>query len=178
MSFDSVTAFIGLGSNLGDRISWLLAGRAALAEMAETEIVGASRLYETAPVGPADQGPYLNSVLALQTGLPARELLNQMLDVEKDQGRVRTRDAERWGPRTLDLDLLLYGELCVEEPGLDVPHPRLHERAFVLQPLCEIVGDRLHPQLGERFDFYLARHRDPEKVRLWSGVSNWKAFGV
>ena len=114
MSFDSVTAFIGLGSNLGDRISWLLAGRAALAEMAETEIVGASRLYETAPVGPADQGPYLNSVLALQTGLPARELLNQMLDVEKDQGRVRTRDAERWGPRTLDLDLLLVVENVVQ----------------------------------------------------------------
>jgi 2-amino-4-hydroxy-6-hydroxymethyldihydropteridine diphosphokinase len=170
---ERVDAFVALGSNLGDRSAHLRAGRAALSELPDTGLVASSRVYETAPVGPPPQGAYLNAVVQLHTLLPARELLAAMLAIEKVEGRRREVDGERWGPRTLDLDLLLYGDSRVDEDGLRVPHPRLHERAFVLEPLCELAGERTHPVLGDTLREWATRCRDPEAVWLYRESGGW-----
>jgi 2-amino-4-hydroxy-6-hydroxymethyldihydropteridine diphosphokinase len=134
-------AFIGLGSNLGDREGNL---RAALARLTELGEVRASSFRETDPVGVTDQPKFLNAAAELSTDLPARDLLDALLAIERDLGRDRARE-ERWGPRTLDLDLLLYGDDVIDEPGLTVPHPRLAERRFVLEPLHELAPGLLLP---------------------------------
>jgi 2-amino-4-hydroxy-6-hydroxymethyldihydropteridine diphosphokinase len=124
-------AYVGLGSNLGDREGTIR--RAA-------ELIGAVRLspiIETEPWGYADQPPFLNAAAELETALDPRQLLVHLLDVERRLGRERV--GPRWGPRTIDLDLLLYGAERISEPGLEVPHPRLNERAFVLEPLAALV---------------------------------------
>jgi 2-amino-4-hydroxy-6-hydroxymethyldihydropteridine diphosphokinase len=135
-------AYIGLGANLGDREATL---RRAL-ELLGEEVVAVSTFRETEPVGYTDQPRFLNAAAAVDTELPPRELLNRMLAVERELGR--TRDGPRWGPRTIDLDLLLYGDEAVDEPGLRVPHPRLHERRFVLEPLAELDPALVVPGRG------------------------------
>jgi len=147
-----VLAYVGLGSNLGDRAGYLLAAVSLLSRLPKTRLLRLSPVYETAPVGPP-QPPYLNLVAELDTGLDPRELLQALLEVERALGRERK---ERWGPRTIDLDLLLYGDLVLEEEGLQVPHPRLHERAFVLVPLLDLLPEGRHPVLGVRFAELLA----------------------
>lgn len=137
-------AFIAMGSNLGDRAGHLRRAMALLGETPGIRIVAVSSFHETAPVGDADQPVFLNAAAHLATTLPPRPLLEVLLGVERQLGRVR-RPAERWGPRTIDLDLLLMDDLVVEEPGLTLPHPRLHERAFVLEPLAEIAAQAIHP---------------------------------
>jgi 2-amino-4-hydroxy-6-hydroxymethyldihydropteridine diphosphokinase len=133
-------AYIGLGANLGDREATLRRAIGLLSEEAEVRLVAVSSLRETEPVGVVDQPRFLNGAVAVETTLPPWELLETMLRLERQLGRVR---GERWGPRTIDLDLLLYGEEVVDEPGLRVPHPHLHERRFALEPLAE-----LDPALG------------------------------
>jgi 2-amino-4-hydroxy-6-hydroxymethyldihydropteridine diphosphokinase len=147
-----VRAYVGLGSNLGDRAAYLLLGLSALSRLPKTHLLRLSPVYETDPVGPP-QPPYLNMVAELETELSPTGLLAEMLRVEKALGRERR---ERWGPRTLDLDLLLYGDLVLEEAGLSVPHPRLHERAFVLVPLLDLLPEGRHPLLGQSFAELLA----------------------
>jgi 2-amino-4-hydroxy-6-hydroxymethyldihydropteridine diphosphokinase len=147
-----VKAYVGLGSNLGDRAAYLLLGLSALSRLPETRLLRLSPVYETDPVGPP-QPPYLNMVAELETELSPKGLLAEMLGIEKALGRERR---ERWGPRTLDLDLLLYGDLVLEEAGLSVPHPRLHERAFVLVPLLDLLPEGRHPLLGQSFAELLA----------------------
>jgi 2-amino-4-hydroxy-6-hydroxymethyldihydropteridine diphosphokinase len=129
---------IALGSNLGDRAAYLHAGLAGLRGLPHTVLDAASQLIETAPVGGVDQGPYLNAAALLRTSLPPRELLEALHAIERAHGRDRSRE-QRWGPRTLDLDLLTYGDVIIDEPGLTIPHPRLHEREFVLEPLAAIA---------------------------------------
>lgn len=131
-------AFVALGANLGDREPTIRAALAELDREQGVEVVAVSRLIDTEPVGVVGQPRFLNGVAALDTELPARELMALLLDVERRFGRVRDESAPH-GPRTLDLDLLLYGEAEIDEPGLTVPHPRLHERAFVLEPLAELA---------------------------------------
>ena len=131
-------AYVALGSNLGDREQTLRAALAALRAEGAVEVIAVSGLIETEPVGFVDQPRFLNGVAALETELPAAALLDLLLEVERRFGRVR-EGVPAQGPRTLDLDLLLYGEAEIDEPGLRIPHPRLHERAFVLGPLAELA---------------------------------------
>ena len=129
--------FVGLGSNLGDREGTLRAAVGRLRHLPETAVLRVSTLRNTDPVGNVDQPRFLNGVVALETGLSARQLLGRLLELERSFGRDRT-SVPAQGPRTLDLDLLLYGDDVIDEPGLEVPHPRLHERRFVLEPLAEL----------------------------------------
>lgn len=138
-----VTAYIALGSNLGPRLNHLHAAASALEADPQISISGYSRIYETVPVGgPAGQGAFLNAVIQVDTTLTARSLLELMLFIERSQGRQRI---EHWGPRSLDLDLLLYNAAVIHELGLTVPHPRLAERNFVLAPLCDLAPDLCLP---------------------------------
>jgi len=131
-----VRAYIALGSNLDDPVAQVRAGVQALGKLPDTRLVCCSSLYRTAPVGVTDQPDFINAVCAADTGLPAGALMRALLNIERAHGRQRDIQG---GPRTLDLDLLLYGEMVCHEPGLTLPHPRLHERAFVLYPLSEIA---------------------------------------
>ncbi|WP_407352196.1 2-amino-4-hydroxy-6-hydroxymethyldihydropteridine diphosphokinase [Luteimonas sp. R10] len=140
-------ACVGLGGNLGDVAATLRAAIAALAALPETRLLRASRFYRTPPWGVEAQPGFVNAAVALETGLAARTLLDGLLRIERDSGRVRDAD-DRWGPRTLDLDLLLYGAAVVDEPGLRVPHPHLHERAFALIPLLDVLPDAVIPGIG------------------------------
>lgn len=133
-------AYVGVGANLGDREATIRAAIAAL-----PGVVAVSELRETDPVGVTDQPPFLNGAVAVETDLAPRELLDVLLEVEHALGRERR---ERWGPRTIDLDLLVYGDEAVDEPGLAVPHPRLHERRFALEPLAEIAPELVIPGRG------------------------------
>jgi 2-amino-4-hydroxy-6-hydroxymethyldihydropteridine diphosphokinase len=140
-----VRAYIGLGSNLGDRQRVIADAVALLDEHPDLEVLRASTLRETAPWGPVEQPRFLNGAVAVETTLAPRRLLEVLLDVERRLGRVRN---ERWGPRTIDLDLLLYGDAVVDEPGLTVPHPRLRERPFALEPLLELDPSLAVPGQG------------------------------
>ncbi len=143
-------AYVGVGANLGDREATIRAAIDAL-----PGIVGVSELRETDPVGVVDQPAFLNGAVALETELSPRELLDALLAVERDLGRERR---ERWGPRTIDLDLLLYGDETIDEPGLTVPHPRLHERRFALEPLLDLDPEVAIPGRGRVIDLLAGLH--------------------
>ncbi len=130
-------AYIGLGSNLGEREATLREALRRLGDLDGVAVAAVSSYRETDPVGNVDQPRFVNAAAELETSLPPRKLLDRLLEVERSLGRDRSREG-RWGPRTVDLDLLLYGGEAVAEPGLEVPHPRLAERTFVLEPLLEL----------------------------------------
>jgi 2-amino-4-hydroxy-6-hydroxymethyldihydropteridine diphosphokinase len=140
-----VPAYVGVGSNLGDSRARVLAAFDALGALRLTRAVARSRLYRTRPFGPVQQGDFINAVAGILTQLPATELLQALRDVETAAGRVR---AERWGPRTLDLDLLVYGGERIDTPDLQVPHPGIAERGFVLAPLRDIAPTLQVPGVG------------------------------
>ena len=152
-----VRAFLGIGSNLGDSQEILVTAIDKI-----DEVTAVSGLYETAPIGGPEQDSYLNMVVEINTAFPPRELLGFCQDLEQDAGRVRK---ERWGPRTLDVDVLLYGDLTLNDPDLIIPHPRMFERAFVLYPLSELgpeflsedweasVADQAITRLGDWSNF-------------------------
>ena len=141
----SIDAYIAMGSNLGDRSANIERGIAAIDGLATTNVVHKSTVIETPPVGPGDQGNYLNGVLHITTNLSPNDLLGALLAIEATLGRDRSSEV-RWGARTLDLDLLVYGDQVIDEPGLTIPHPRLHTRSFVLIPLAEIAPDVVLPR--------------------------------
>ena len=146
-------SYIGLGSNLKDPELQLNTALAALDDIPDTSLVKYSSFYRSAPLGPADQPDFINAVALLDSGLEAGQLLGQLQSIEDRQGRVR--DGHRWGARTLDLDMLLYGNQVIDEPGLTVPHPEIRHRNFVLMPLLELAPDLEIPGLG-RADELLA----------------------
>jgi len=157
-------AYIALGSNLGDRDRHLRAALAALRAQSGVREVVTSRVYETDPIGPGPQRPYLNAVARVATALSPRDLLDRLLAIERSEGRER--GAVRNAARTLDLDLLLYGEREIDEPGLVVPHPRMVQRAFVLEPLCDLAPDLVIPGEREPVSALAAAVRDADAVRV------------
>lgn len=155
------TAYLSLGSNLGDRAANL---RAAVAQLdVAGRLLALSALYETQPVDVPDQPWFLNCVAAIETDKTPRELLKLALQIEAAMGRLRMRDK---GPRKIDIDLLLFANLVVDEPGLKIPHPAMHRRRFVLEPLVEIAPEARHPELGKTAQELLAKLPAGQTVRL------------
>ena len=161
-------AFIGLGSNLGEREDNIRAALEAIAELPDTDLVRVSSLYDTEPVGEVDQPNFLNAAVMVDTELDPRTLLWNLMLIEKRLGRVRT---QRWGPRTIDLDLLLYGEELIEDDDLRVPHPEIIRRSFVLVPLVELEPRLVHPGTGETLVAHL--HRLGARPLVKRGTLHW-----
>jgi 2-amino-4-hydroxy-6-hydroxymethyldihydropteridine diphosphokinase len=157
-----VRAYVGLGANLGDRERTLRAAVEQLAGELGIEVISVSTLRETEPWGRADQPSYLNGAVELETALGQQALLDALLRVERSLGRVRSD--ERWGPRTIDLDLLVQGDAAVDEPGLTLPHPHLHERRFVLEPLVELAPTLVIPGRGRAADLLAALPEQPSRL--------------
>lgn len=152
-------AYIGLGSNQGDKIANC---RSAIELLAKSgHVVRASSLYCTEPMGYAEQDDFVNAVVELETGLSPEALLNQCRAIEEELGRVRTI---HWGPRTIDVDILLYGATMIETPELTIPHSLLHTRRFVLVPLCEIAPQVFHPKLQKTASDLLLNLHDHQRV--------------
>jgi len=160
------TAFIGFGSNVGDRVDWCDRAVTLLGLLPHSQVLGVSPLYETEPIkdgtDPGD-GWFLNGVVKLETDVTPRSLLMVLREIERSLGRD---EEDRSGPRTMDLDLLFYGSRVIEEPGLVVPHPRLHQRRFVLLPLSELDPSWIHPSVGRSIAQLLAEVKDRSEVRL------------
>lgn len=159
-----VLAYIGLGSNLDDPQTHVSRAFSELESLPDSTLVKHSSLYKTTPVGPQNQADFINAVSLVNTTLQPIALLKQMQEIENRHGRVRT--GEQWGPRTLDLDLLLYGDSVIHETGLIVPHPELHRRCFVLQPLYELSEQLMIPGIGSVTD--LLQQIDCKGVRKLS----------
>ena len=160
-------AYLGLGSNTGDRFENLKKAVQQLNTQSGIRVQRVSPVYETVPMGGPEQSYYLNAVVEIETTLEAENLLTCCLNIEKEIGRIRT---VHWGPRIIDIDIELYGQLVVKATELTIPHPLMHERAFVLRPLSDIAPDFVHPVLGLTVKELLARVED-------SGVKNYE-FGI
>jgi 2-amino-4-hydroxy-6-hydroxymethyldihydropteridine diphosphokinase len=152
-------AYVGVGSNLGDREGTVRRAVELLDGTPGVHVVATSTLRETEPWGYLDQPSFLNGAIVVETALSPQDLLEVLLVVERELGR--TREGPRYGPRTIDLDLLLYGEMELDEPGLTVPHPRLSERVFALEPLSELAPGLVVPGVGSVADLLAALHSDP-----------------
>lgn len=140
-----IVSFVGVGSNLGNPIGNCLRAVELISSLGEVEVIRRSSLYRTEPSGFSEQDPFINCVIEARTTLSAHFFLKSLQQIENDMGRIR---AERWGPRTIDLDILLYGQKIISDKALLIPHPELHKRRFVLVPLCEIATDFIHPAFG------------------------------
>lgn len=158
--------FVALGSNLGDRRAHLETARRELACLPETSLLQFSPIYETAPVGPPGQDPYLNAAACIQTALDPYDLLDRLRGIEKLCGRTDRKRRIKWGPRTLDLDILFYDDRIISSEELVVPHPMLHERWFVLKPLADLAPQWVHPILEMAIQTLLA---EVEKKQRASG---------
>ena len=154
-------AYIGFGSNIGDRLAHIQNAIHALSETEGITLQKISSIYQTDPVGYETQAQFLNGVAAIQTDLPPLSLLRTLKDIEVSVGR---QHRIRWGPREIDLDILMYGDLCLQTEKLVIPHPEMHRRRFVLAPLAEIAPDLVHPVLKESVQTLLARLEDDKSV--------------
>lgn len=157
-------AFIGIGSNVGDRQAYMDLAKRELAALPRTKLVRFSSIYETAPVGPVQQGEFFNAAAELETALDPFDLLDGLAAIEAKAGREPRRTRVKWGPRTLDLDILLYGDRVISHDELVVPHPMLHERGFVLKPLAELDANFVHPVLEMRIGELLKYLEEGEKA--------------
>ena len=156
-----IIAFIGIGSNLRDPAVQCRDAFRRIGAIPEIRLLRRSSLYRTEPVGPEDQPWFINAVAEIRTDLPPRKLFEALKEIERKMGRT---DGPRWGPRVIDLDLLLYGQKVVAEEGLVIPHPELHRRRFVLEPLCELASYVIHPAFGVSVRGLLDRLTDPGLV--------------
>jgi 2-amino-4-hydroxy-6-hydroxymethyldihydropteridine diphosphokinase len=164
-------AYIGLGSNLGDREGMIREAIDSIAGLPETTLGRVSSLYDTEAVGELVQPNFLNAVIAVETELTARRLLWNLMLIERQLGRVRSTTS-RYGPRTIDLDMLFFGDLVLDEPELRLPHPEVANRAFVLIPLVELEPTLMHPVLGETVVNLLARLKARPAVRRMSRLQD------
>ncbi len=155
--------FVGFGSNVGGPVARVREAVARLAQLPRVKVIRVSSLYKTEPVGLEEQDWFVNGVARLESGLGPRELMRGLLAVEKAMGRTRTIQG---GPRVIDLDLLLFGDLVMEEEDLRIPHPRLHERRFVLVPMCEVAPYALHPVLKKEMADILKGLEDTKSVQF------------
>ncbi|WNB94051.1 2-amino-4-hydroxy-6-hydroxymethyldihydropteridine diphosphokinase [Bacillus sp. NEB1478] len=164
------TAYLSVGSNMGEREDLLKKAIRSLADCPDIAIEKISSIYETDPVGVTDQPLFLNLAIKLKTNLSPRALLSKLHEVEENLERKRIR---KWGPRTIDLDILLYNGVSIQTEVLEIPHPRMLERAFVLIPLSEIAPDDIYP--GESISLHqvLCEQRDKEGVRIWKKI-DWE----
>lgn len=168
------TVYIGFGSNVGDRLDYCDRAVTLLSLLPASQVTGVSSLYETEPVAdPGDPGPewFLNGVVRLQTDLSPSRLLEVCLEIERNLDRGGDRGH---GPRTMDLDILFYGKRIIREPNLDLPHPRLHRRRFVLEPLVELDPEFRHPVLNRTVRELLASLEDPAAVRRLEPAPGWR----
>jgi 2-amino-4-hydroxy-6-hydroxymethyldihydropteridine diphosphokinase len=156
-----VVAYVGIGANMGDSAVSCRDAIRRLAAVPEIRLLRSSSLYRTEPVGPRDQAWFINAVAEIRTGLRPRQLFAALKGIEREMGRT---DGPRWGPRAIDLDLLLYGQEVVAEEGLVIPHPEMHRRRFVLEPLCELASYVIHPAFGVSARGLLDRLTDPGLV--------------
>ncbi|MFJ7978554.1 2-amino-4-hydroxy-6-hydroxymethyldihydropteridine diphosphokinase [Peribacillus sp. JNUCC 23] len=168
-------SFLSIGSNVGDRSEYIKEAIRLLHEEKEVKVLQTSSLYETAPIGYIDQPQFLNAVILVNTGLSAVELLNVCQEIERKLGRKREI---RWGPRTLDLDILLYNHENIETERLSVPHPRMVGRAFVLVPLLEINPTIMLPTTDTPLNDILEKLEDKEGVQLWKQKSGEGAYAL
>jgi 2-amino-4-hydroxy-6-hydroxymethyldihydropteridine diphosphokinase len=159
---DLPTAFLSLGSNLGDRLANLKRTIEKIEESRQMKVMKTSPVYETEPVGYENQGRFLNLVVEVQTSLEPFALLERLLSIENQMGRKREK---RWGSRNIDLDILLYDNRTVDSERLTIPHPRMHERRFVLVPLAQIAPKLRHPRLKKNVEELLADCQDKSEVR-------------
>ena len=160
-------AYISFGSNLGNRLKNIKRGLQLVSRNRSITITKKSSLYETEPVGYENQGWFLNGVIEIETFVLPHKLLSLIKKVERIMGRKRRI---RWGPREIDLDILLYNQRCVDTPGLIIPHPRMHERAFVLVPLVEIAPRVIHPIFKKNARQLLAKLADSKGVKYFGGL--------
>jgi 2-amino-4-hydroxy-6-hydroxymethyldihydropteridine diphosphokinase len=167
---ETVRAYIGVGSNMGDRFAHCQAAVEALGRLGATRVVACSRWFETEPVGEIAQDWFLNGVVGIDTALGPQELLNRCRRIEQDRGRDRAREVPG-GPRPLDLDILLLGDQVLDTPDLKIPHPRMAERGFVLVPLEDIAPRTLHPVHKLTISQLRARLSDPHVVRLFEAIN-------
>jgi 2-amino-4-hydroxy-6-hydroxymethyldihydropteridine diphosphokinase len=168
-------AYLSLGSNLGDRMHYLKNAIQALDSDPNIKVLATSSVYETDPVGYTDQGKFLNMAVKIETSLVAKELLETCLKIEKSLGRVREI---KWGPRTIDLDILLYNNENIETDRLIIPHPRMHERLFVLIPILEIDPFLKIPTIDKPLIDLLEQIPDKEGVRLWKQISGEDVYAL
>jgi 2-amino-4-hydroxy-6-hydroxymethyldihydropteridine diphosphokinase len=169
--------YVAIGANLGDREATFGAAITAIERERDLLLLVASPVYETPPLGPAEQRPYLNAVVQMRSWLGPVELLHRLQAIEQALGREREREVERWGPRTIDLDLLFFGERCVESPELVVPHARAHERIFVMAPMAEIAPGYVHPRLGVTVGEIVRSLPGAETVVPWTRPQGWPGAG-
>jgi 2-amino-4-hydroxy-6-hydroxymethyldihydropteridine diphosphokinase len=162
---ESVIAYIGIGSNMGDRQAYCQEAVRFIARFPKTSLIAVSSLYETSPLERTDQEWFINCVTAVRTTLSPRELLQACQEVEQFLGRKRS---VRFGPRTIDLDILFYGDRVIQGPEVTIPHPRAHQRRFVLEPLAEIAPELEHPTLHKTALQLLQGIKDPQEVRRWA----------
>jgi 2-amino-4-hydroxy-6-hydroxymethyldihydropteridine diphosphokinase len=155
------SVFIGIGSNLGDRQKNCLRAVELMDRMADCRITGYSDWYLTKPVGVEGQEWYVNGVVSLTTDISPKDLLKRLLKIEANMGRVRN---ERWGPRSIDLDILMFGQEIIQESNLKIPHPRMHLRRFVLEPMTQLAPDLVHPELGLSMKVLLENLSDENQV--------------
>jgi 2-amino-4-hydroxy-6-hydroxymethyldihydropteridine diphosphokinase len=165
--------YVGLGANLGDREESLARAIETIEKDSDLALFGVSSVFETEPVGPPGQDFYLNAVVALRVRLGPLELLVRLRGIERAMGRDRRQEKERWGPRTLDLDILFFGDRQIETPELVIPHVRAHERNFVMAPLAEIAPGLIHPRLGITVAEIALALPDLGSAYVWSDPARW-----
>jgi 2-amino-4-hydroxy-6-hydroxymethyldihydropteridine diphosphokinase len=170
--------YVALGANLGDRDATFTAAIRTIESESELLLLAASPVFETEPFGPAGQGAYLNAVVKLRVWLGPAELLRRLQLIETALGRDRRRESQRWGSREIDLDILFFGERCVESPDLVVPHVRAHRRIFVMAPMAEIAPSFVHPKLGITMEEIARSFSDRDGVQAWPRPAGWPGSRV